>query len=177
MERPLTTTNPPSSPEATSNYLHPSLTTRTQLTDALHSTPQWTEGDLLWLTALFSSGAGDALRQVARHDPVNRWYERLALTGGVEVWLLGWAAGQGTRPHGHGGAAGAYTVLDGVLSERYRDGTGPVWTATVAAPEGSAFGPRRVHVVSNHSATTATSVHAYSPPLVALAEYPTLEHL
>jgi predicted metal-dependent enzyme (double-stranded beta helix superfamily) len=104
------------------------------------------------------------------HDPVERWYRHLALTEHVEVWLLTWTPGQATRPHDHGGASGSYTVLDGVLTETWRDGPGPTHRAVRPHGTGSAFGPDRVHVVANQGSRNATSVHAYSPPLLPLGE-------
>jgi predicted metal-dependent enzyme (double-stranded beta helix superfamily) len=107
-----------------------------------------------------------------RHDPETRWYERLLLTDAVEVWLIGWAAGQSTSVHDHGGAAGALTVVEGALDEEefdpelrllrrglYRAGTSA----------GSA--PAHVHRIFNRSPTNATSLHAYSPPGQQMHEY------
>jgi hypothetical protein len=31
-----------------------------------------------------------------RHDPAHRWFERLISTDVVELWLIGWSAGQST---------------------------------------------------------------------------------
>jgi rhodanese-related sulfurtransferase len=89
----------------------------------------------------------------------------LLLTDAVEVWLIGWAAGQSTSVHDHGGAAGALTVVEGALEEeefdpelrlprrgRHRAGTS------------AGFAPAHVHRIFNHSPTNATSLHAYSPP-------------
>jgi len=98
-------------------------------------------------------------RPILRHDPARRWYERLLLTAGVEVWLIGWAAGQGTRLHDHGGAHGAFAVVDGTLLETSA-------AARTAHRAGSVtwFEPEWVHSVANAAAAPASSVHAYSPP-------------
>ena len=130
--------------------------------------PAWTLSDLTRLTRLLADGAPDALRFEAVHDPAERWYLRLALTEQVEVWLLTWTPGQGTVPHHHGGASGAYTVLDGELTETWRDGPVRSRSAVRTPGLGSAFGPRRVHRVANAARYDATSVHAYSPPLLPL---------
>src|SRR5438477_596864 len=59
----------------------------------------------------------DLWAHLVRHDPRVRWYERVALTGTVEVWLIGWCHGQHTPMHDHGGASGAVAVVGGVLQE------------------------------------------------------------
>jgi hypothetical protein len=46
-------------------------------------------------------------------NPDRRHYERLLLDGSVELWLVAWATGQGTRRHDNGGALGALGVLQG----------------------------------------------------------------
>ncbi|HEV7654103.1 MAG TPA: cysteine dioxygenase family protein [Mycobacteriales bacterium] len=148
-------------------YLHPALL---PLAPAVTGRPDWPVGDLARLTRLLAADLAGALRSEAVHDPAERWYLRLALTQYVEVWLLTWTPGQGTRPHDHGGAAGSYTVLDGVLTETWRDGSGPSHRAVRPHGTGSAFGPERVHVVANRGLRDATSVHAYSPPLLPLGE-------
>jgi hypothetical protein len=52
-------------------------------------------------------------------------WARLALTGGVELWLLVWLPGQQTTPPDHGVASGSFTVLQGELTEEYRYPGGP----------------------------------------------------
>jgi hypothetical protein len=168
---PSTQTAPPTVP-----YLHPVLAAVSPLAGALAGRrPLWTPAELARLTDLLVRTGPGTLRTISRHDPVHRWYERLALTDQVEVWLIGWWPGQGTRPHDHGGASGAFTVLDGRLAETYRDGPTPLRRTVVAAGAGSAFGPERLHVVQNPGVAVATSVHAYSPPLLPLGEVDALE--
>ena len=147
--------------------VHPALL---PVASAVTGRGDWPVGDLARLTRLLTTDLATALRSVAVHDPLDRWYLRLALTQHVEVWLLTWTPGQATRPHDHGGASGSYTVLDGVLTETWRDGAGPSHRAVRPHGTGSAFGPERVHVVANRGSRNATSVHAYSPPLLPLGE-------
>jgi Cysteine dioxygenase type I len=153
-------------------YLHPALM---PVAGAVTGRPDWPVGDLARLTRLLAADLPGVLRAQAVHDPVERWYLRLALTEYVEVWLLTWTPGQGTRPHDHGGAAGSYTILDGELTETWRDGTGPSRRAVRTPGGGSAFGSERVHVVRNQGGLNATSVHAYSPPLLPVGEGVSLE--
>ena len=148
-------------------FLHPALL---PLAPAVTGRSEWPVGDLARLTRLLVADLPAALRAQAVHDPVERWYLRLALTEQVEVWLLTWTPGQGTRPHDHGGASGSYTVLDGVLTETWRDGDGPSRRSVRPQGTGSAFGPQRVHTVQNRGLRNATSVHAYSPPLLPLGD-------
>jgi hypothetical protein len=169
--RPLEIDLPPAVP-----YLHPSLGAVAPLDGALaFRRPVWTPDELGRLTELLVRSAPGTLRRLAQHDPDRRWYGRLALTEQVEVWLIGWAVGQGTRPHDHGGASGAFTVLQGRLAETYRDGAGPLRRDVVGPRAGSVFGPHRLHVVANPGPADATSVHAYSPPLLPLRERVSLD--
>jgi predicted metal-dependent enzyme (double-stranded beta helix superfamily) len=155
-------------------YLHTGLAAVAPLAGALADRAHWSAADLRRLTDLLVRAAPGTLRLTARHDPEHRWYLRLALTTQVELWLIGWAPGQGTRPHDHGGAAGAFTVLDGTLAETYRDGGAPVTHDLVTALGGSTIGRERVHQVANPGQLNATSVHAYSPPLLPLGEVASL---
>ena len=60
------------------------------------------------------------------YDPVARYYVRLAREHEFEAWLLTWLPGQGTAWHDHGGSAGAFITLRGVLTERHAEvGDGP----------------------------------------------------
>jgi hypothetical protein len=157
---------PPAAP-----YLHPILAALALRIDTLTpKSPLWTPVELARLTVLLAQPVAAPLQRLVRHDPARRWYGRLALTEDVEVWLIGWAPGQGTAPHGHGGASGAFTVLAGELTEVHRDGSRALQRASLAQQATSLFGPRRVHQVTNRGAVNATSVHAYSPPLLPAGE-------
>jgi predicted metal-dependent enzyme (double-stranded beta helix superfamily) len=105
-------------------------------------------------------------RSLVRHDPAERWYERLLVTDHLEVWLIGWTPGQGTPLHDHGDAAGAMAVAEGALLEEVYGNPGPELRRTVAHRPGAAlaFPPDHIHRVRNPGAVNATSVHAYSPP-------------
>jgi predicted metal-dependent enzyme (double-stranded beta helix superfamily) len=130
------------------------------------------------LTAVTERFAADRTTwdPIVRHDPEQRWYTQLLLTDVVEVWLIGWAPGQRTRPHDHGGAAGALTVADGELYEVVftPDATTPGTLRWRTSRRGHlpatsvGFGPAHVHQVGNQRAWPATSVHAYSPPLLPM---------
>ena len=53
------------------------------------------------------------------YDPVSRYYARLARESDFEAWLLTWVPGQGTEWHDHGGSAGAFITVRGVLTEEH----------------------------------------------------------
>lgn len=103
-----------------------------------------------------------------------RFYTRLEVTAEHEVWLLTWLTGQGTEIHDHGGASGAFAVVQGALTERtFPTSAHPVRPSPWELPAGSirAFGPRHTHRVTNLGEVEAVSVHAYSPALSAMSYY------
>jgi predicted metal-dependent enzyme (double-stranded beta helix superfamily) len=111
-------------------------------------------------------------RPVVRFDAADRFHTRLEVTGGYEVWLLTWLPGQGTEIHDHGGAAGAFTVVEGALTERTFPGPGGAPRARELAVGGPrAFGPPHVHEVVNAGTEPAVSIHAYAPALSAMSYY------
>jgi predicted metal-dependent enzyme (double-stranded beta helix superfamily) len=103
-------------------------------------------------------------------DP--RWFRRLALTDDYEIWLLSWLPGQHTGFHDHGQASGAFAVAQGELREMVgAPGRRRVQHRTAAAGTVTRFGSRHLHDVGNVTAEPAVSVHAYSPPLLAMRRY------
>ncbi|MCT2584989.1 cysteine dioxygenase [Actinophytocola gossypii] len=137
--------------------------------------PEWTPAELCTLTSRIGTELTGSLLDQVRFASPRRWWARLALTDEVEVWLLSWLPGQHTAPHDHGGAAGAFAVILGELSETYRYSRGPVARRTHRVGNAIGFGAGRVHQVWNTSAARAATVHAYSPPLVPTREYPSLD--
>ncbi|WP_407562049.1 cysteine dioxygenase [Streptomyces sp. 184] len=114
----------------------------------------------------------DGWRPLVRFDAAARFHTRLEVTGGYEVWLLTWLPGQGTEIHDHGGAAGAFTVVEGLLTERTFPGLRAApRTRQVAAGGLRWFGPRYVHEVTNAGTAPAVSIHAYAPALSAMSYY------
>jgi predicted metal-dependent enzyme (double-stranded beta helix superfamily) len=134
----------------------------------------WTAAELAALTDQVAAELAGPLREILHFDADQRWWARLALTDGVELWLLSWLPGQHTKPHDHGGAAGSFTVLQGELAEEYRYPGGPIRSRTHLAGQSLGFGAGRAHQVTGAGELPSASVHAYSPPLVPTREYTSL---
>jgi rhodanese-related sulfurtransferase/predicted metal-dependent enzyme (double-stranded beta helix superfamily) len=106
------------------------------------------------------------------HDPDVRWYLPLHRSNACDVWLLAWEGGQDTDWHDHGGSSGSFAVADGSLVEQYRAPSGRgLGRRRLAVGQAVAFGPGHVHDVAHGGEASATSIHAYSPPLVAMTYY------
>ncbi|GGU71272.1 cysteine dioxygenase [Lentzea flava] len=154
--------------------LHPELDSQL-LRDVIHpSRSLWTPRELRDLTSFVASELTTDLLKILEYSAERRWWARLGLTEGVELWLLSWLPGQGTEPHDHGGSAGSFTVLTGALQEDYRYPAGPIRTAVRTTGDALGFGSGRAHQVTNPFAAPAATVHAYSPPLVPTREYASL---
>lgn len=138
---------------------------------------RWSPRQLRDLTTNVADGFTGTLTSIAQYVPEQRWWARLALTSGMELWLLSWLPGQGTAPHDHGGASGSFTVLTGSLVEHYRYPGGPIQSATRPEKVSVAFGAGRAHQVRNRGTVPSLSVHAYSPPLVPTREYVSLNDI
>ena len=114
----------------------------------------------------------DLWAALVRHDPQMRWYERVALTDTVEVWLIGWCWGQHTSLHDHGGASGAVAVVGGTLRETVVPAPGwPSRSRLLHTGSLLRVPPTTVHRVGNVHALAATSIHAYSPPALPMTTY------
>lgn len=105
-----------------------------------------------------------------RYDPEERFAAPVTVTAEYEVWLLSWLPGQSTALHDHGGAAGAFTVVTGVVTERVCKGTTQV-RHEVGAGQSRVFGPGYLHQVANHGTDPAVTVHVYQPGRVPMREY------
>ena len=109
-------------------------------------------------------------------DVERRSHRVLYKTPNLEIALFGWAAGQDTVFHDHGGASGAAYVCSGMLIED-----------TVEATEGQvaderrhlrwadspfSFGPNYIHRVRHDPAHgVALSIHAYTPAVSEATDY------
>jgi len=84
-------------------------------------------------------------RPLVHHDPSRRWFERLLLTSMLEVWLIGWAPGQETAVHDHGGSSGGMTVAEGVMAEEIFQAAEPAEGRAEIRPHVVATGRRVTH--------------------------------
>jgi predicted metal-dependent enzyme (double-stranded beta helix superfamily) len=108
-----------------------------------------------------------------RFDPDRRWYARLAADAGHEAWLLTWLPGQQTDLHDHGGSAGAFTIIEGRLTEQLPIGHADVRFVERGYGAGATrpFGPRHVHRIVNAGPAPAVSLHVYAPALTRMTRY------
>lgn len=100
--------------------------------------------------------------------PVEREYELILATCQYDAWLIHWPPGTGLDAHDHGGSAGAFSVVAGLIDEDVIAPDGTTTTRRLGAGETVAFGPEHVHAVVNRGTAGVTSVHVYSPPLGAM---------
>ena len=106
------------------------------------------------------------------HDADVRWYLPLHRSNACDVWLLAWERGQDTDWHDHGGSSGSFAVAEGSLVEQYRRASGRrLGSRRLLEGDAVAFGPAHVHDVAHGGDRSATSIHAYSPPLLAMTYY------
>lgn len=134
------------------------------------NTPLWTPAELSELTSEVSTQLLGALIDILEIHDDRRWGVRLGLAQGVEVWLRSWTPGQGTQPHAHDGAGGAFTVIFGELREEYRE-DGQLSTVDHGADTSTGFTGCRVHQLRNACTVNSASVHASSPPLLPARRY------
>lgn len=133
---------------------------------ASRSTP-----DLADLTQRYAREVREGLHDVHTAEG-ERWHVRLYADASVDVWLISWLTEQGTELHDHGGSAGAFTVVDGTLTESvWSSGGGRTIDLVRTAGDTVIFGEHYVHDVFNALEPTAVSVHAYSPPLRLMHYY------
>jgi hypothetical protein len=113
---------------------------------------------------------------LVRFDPAERFVTRIAAERGWEAWLLTWLPGQSTGLHDHGGSAGAFVTLQGILDEvavtPRRAGPGQRSVRTrVTARQVRSFGRHHVHNVVNSGSVPAVSLHVYAPVLASMTRY------
>jgi hypothetical protein len=150
---------------------------------ALH--PSATHGTESLLTSIATGLAAVAVpwELVTTSPPIERCYQLLLSTEQYDAWLIHWPVGTGLAAHDHGGSAGSFAVVDGVLDEDVVTAAG-TRIRRVAAGHSVEFGEDHVHAVANRGTVAATSVHVYSPPLRTMGFYeaspdgpPTLVHV
>jgi predicted metal-dependent enzyme (double-stranded beta helix superfamily) len=114
-----------------------------------------------------------------RFDRGRKTHVQLAETPDLRIGLFGWAAGQDTVFHDHGGAIGAAYVCSGLLTEDIVDAVdGNVVrerTFSRAADTSFSFGPDYIHRVRQDPAYgVCISIHAYTPAAEESTDYAVL---
>ena len=91
---------------------------------------------------------------------------RLIATAFYDVWLITWPDGSGLEPHDHGDVRSVLQVVDGEITEVYRDRRANLEPASRVLGQGSVTlaEPTVVHSLRNRSGAEATTLHVYSPP-------------
>lgn len=98
-----------------------------------------------------------------RYDPAERFSALIESSQHFEIWLLSWLPGQATDLHDHDGAAGAFTVVQGELTERVVKSGQQDVEHTVRVGQSRVFGPRYAHQVRNDGIDPAVTIHVYRP--------------
>jgi hypothetical protein len=139
--------------------------------------PVWLGSAVGWLAEVAPSWG-----EMAGREPSERSYRRLFSAPTLEAWLICWPQDGRLELHDHGGASGAFQVVEGRLEERSLlgvPGAGGTLTGvgaeardrTVLVGEPVAFDGRYIHDVRNTAAEAATSVHVYSAASRPMAFY------
>ena len=124
---------------------------------------------LIDLTRFFAAEVAAGQYPFVRYDERERWHQRIYRDRRVDVWLISWLPTQGTALHDHGGSSGAFTVIQGELTETIADaGLREVARGT---GESVGFASSYIHDVRNAGREPAVSVHAYSAPLTSMTYY------
>src|ERR1700759_947434 len=72
---------------------------------------------LLDITRLYPADVSAGKYPCVEFDADSRWHQRIYRDPRIDVWLISWLPSQATSLHDHGGSAGAFTVIEGVLTE------------------------------------------------------------
>ena len=109
-------------------------------------------------------------------DIERRSHRVLYRTDALEIALFGWATGQETLFHDHGGASGAAFVCSGMLVEEVVEAVDGLvlrrQTQLRRAESAFSFGPDYIHRVRHdpwHG--VALSIHAYTPAVSDARDY------
>ena len=72
------------------NDIHPGIDLPSMHEAVRAERPLWTPAELHDLTSTVAARFATQLRDIVRFDTEQRWWTRLALTMGLELWLLSW---------------------------------------------------------------------------------------
>jgi predicted metal-dependent enzyme (double-stranded beta helix superfamily) len=113
----------------------------------------------------------DLWRPLVVCDPTRRRYRLLFEDPRLDVWVLSWMPGQATGFHDHGTSSVALTALQGsVLERQVRLGAANLERELVPGTIRRG-GAGYIHSVRHWAGAPAVTLHAYSPPLLAVGQY------
>jgi predicted metal-dependent enzyme (double-stranded beta helix superfamily) len=122
------------------------------------------------------SRRSDLWQSRVRFAHETRYAVRVAVTDDYEAWLLTWLPGQSTGLHDHGGSAGAFIVLEGVVHEATflpapGRSPGALVKRTLGPGRVRAFSEDYLHDVANVGRVPAVSLHVYAPALETMRRF------
>jgi cysteine dioxygenase type I len=148
--------------------------------------PKWLDENLITATPTSLEQLEEVVTEIGRSpwlwghavsfDVERRSHRVLYKTDALEFALFGWAAGQDTVFHDHGGASGAAFICSGALVEEVIEAVDGLvigrHTHIRTAEAAFSFGPDYVHRVRHDPASgVALSIHAYTPPTRDALDY------
>jgi predicted metal-dependent enzyme (double-stranded beta helix superfamily) len=110
-------------------------------------------------------------RHAVRFTPEERHYEEIVRDEFLSAYVICWSDGHDTGYHDHDVSAGAVAVVEGRVAEARLEIGGRPTSRSYAAPESFSFEAADIHRVMHAGTEPAITLHAYSPPLVAMGEY------
>jgi predicted metal-dependent enzyme (double-stranded beta helix superfamily) len=105
------------------------------------------------------------------HDLAEPVYRQLFRDDHLSAWLVCWMPGHDTGFHDHAGSAGAVAVLGGAILEQRIGSRLDVSAKIHSRGQLFDFGPDVIHRVRHRGSRSATTLHAYSPPLKGMGAY------
>jgi len=104
-------------------------------------------------------------------DRERRRYELLYEDERVDIWVLSWMPDQQTGFHDHDRSAVGLVCVRGELSERSLAVATEAETVRMTPGISRSGAGGYIHACAHRAGEPAVSIHAYSPPLVAVGQY------
>lgn len=110
-------------------------------------------------------------RHLVRHEEEIRVHEPIWSDAQVNAWVICWSDGQDTGFHDHDESTAAIAVIAGCVREERLSLTSEPRVTKYASGERLIVPPVAIHRVMHEGDGPATTIHAYSPPLVRTGVY------